>query len=120
MIKCIPFFLLLLTISSVINAKEKELDTEYVAEFVEDMNKRIVIHFCKGGNDMFLKFTGLNESECISLVGKYSIECGKIITPLLPSLSTDDEDFVEDRNKVKNISNLYQMCIKSLVYEDVK
>lgn len=84
-------------------------------EFISEVATPTIAVHC--GNAQFLKFTGMSQKTCFSVLRKHSMECNKIIRPMIPEVTGTDKDR-ERLKMVGSIGSMYSMCLKALVYED--
>ena len=72
-------------------------------------------YYCN--NSKFLSALNINKNRCINVIKKHSKECFNIINPIVPDVDIDNKrkSFLIG----KSIGNIYVLCIKSYVYEEV-
>lgn len=105
-------FLILLFINSNVHAVD-----EFVESFIVDVTKISVNSFCN--DQKTLKYINMNNANCQQYIKSLSSDCNLSLKIVLPGF----EDYEVEKtkiNKIKHLSLLYFLCIKSRIYESIE
>ena len=91
------------------------LASEFVDDYLKNISVTSVTAYCTNTN--FLSDLSMDKSKCIEVVTGFTAECDDIIKPLVPDMIFDGAEEEIFKRKMRSISELYSMCIKSFAYD---
>lgn len=107
------FLIIFVNIIIVLNSNASD---DFMDSFIYEISTTSVELHCN--SEWFLENTGLTKTKCAKVLGRLTKDCNELIKPLIPSKIDDDSKGDGDIDKLRNIGELYSLCLVGYTFQE--